>query len=349
MACTCRGSDPGVVLRGGVGISVRGTGTPASPLVIDSNLAESLVLEAHDSATVNFSLSGIGTLDDPYVLSADTASAMTLTGLGDVISAAPDAGAVPTWVPASGGRPGHWEFIVPTLVSSPSSPSGPSGPGVPSTWSATALTGIVPDVNLPARLSSTSSALPTGTNLNTVVSSGWYRGIGITNAPDTTQWWYVEVIGSSSVNVFQTAYRMSGDETYRRRLINGTWSAWTRVLSRTDVDAGYLDNRYPHIGGTNVITDAMLPMASCAGTAQISATTADGGGFSGQVAIKFPPGRFPDNPQVFFGVSSGASQSQHIGVKPGTLTKDGMTIYYWRANSTNPVEVYWLAYNSRNS
>lgn len=321
MACTCRGSDPGVVLRAGAGIVISGTGTPSSPFDIETDLAEALSVEVRDTATVNLTLTGIGTPEDPYVISADTAGAITLANLGDVISGPPDPGAIPTWVAAAGGTPGHWAFIVPPVAST--------------TLDATKLTGLVPNASLPGRLGATANVLATGFDVNTINSSGWYVGTGLQHAPDSTQWWYIESIVSSASNSVQIAYRMAGDDTYRRRNIGGTWGAWQRVFSASDLAAGYLDSRYPHIGGTNVITDAMLPFASASGYTHVDATTPNNGGFSGTTDVSFPPGRFTDSPNIQLTAATGAGAAQHLGVN--NVTKDGFQVFYWRAASTTGV------------
>lgn len=59
---------------------------------------------------------------------------------------------------------------------------------------------------------------------------------------------------------------------------------------------------------------------------------ADGGGFSASVAVNFVPGRFTVPPAVNVTPITGAAQNMHAGAN--TITANGFTLYFWRANQT---------------
>jgi hypothetical protein len=77
--------------------------------------------------------------------------------------------------------------------------------------------------------------LTANTDLNTVVTAGFYSGNGLTNAPtNEVTWWYVQVyVHSGSVGyVLQRAYHLSATGTpteYIRRRVNNTWTTWVYV------------------------------------------------------------------------------------------------------------------------
>jgi hypothetical protein len=103
--CSCR-------IVGGSGITVTGAGTLSSPYVVANDapgLSESF--QVNDTETVNLTLRGLGTPEDPFILQAD--SSLKLTQLSDVHDpeGGPAVGEVPTWVGV--GSAGHWEFKTP--------------------------------------------------------------------------------------------------------------------------------------------------------------------------------------------------------------------------------------------
>jgi hypothetical protein len=105
--CGCSGSTCSCLIVDGAGTSVSGTGTEGNPYVIDvsgSNIAGTLAVV--DTATVDLTLDGSGSSADPYVLSADSAVAMT--DLTDVTAGdTPATGDVPVWNGTS------WDFAPP--------------------------------------------------------------------------------------------------------------------------------------------------------------------------------------------------------------------------------------------
>jgi hypothetical protein len=90
----------------------------------------------------------------------------------------------------------------------------------------------------PAVVSSDSSSIQwTAADLNTLKSSGFYRGSNMGNAPDATGWWYVivEAHDPSWVKQTATAYASGGSAvagaTYMRMLVSGNWTAWKQVYT----------------------------------------------------------------------------------------------------------------------
>lgn len=109
--CSC-------LIQGGPGIAVTGSGTQGNPYLITADLPDFAdILRVRDTSTVNLSLFGSGTANDPFQLQAD--ATVRLQDLSDVADPqnGPSAGEVPVWVGPS--STGHWEFQVP-----PPSPAG---------------------------------------------------------------------------------------------------------------------------------------------------------------------------------------------------------------------------------
>jgi len=108
----------------GDGVTVSGSGTLSNPYVVSSDfsgIAQSI--QVNDTPTVNLTLRGAGTPTDPLILSADTA--LKMTQLSDVADpeGGPQVGETPVWV--GSGTAGHWEFKVP-----PAAPAGAVNVGV---------------------------------------------------------------------------------------------------------------------------------------------------------------------------------------------------------------------------
>lgn len=74
--------------------------------------------------------------------------------------------------------------------------------------------------------------LPSGTNLNTVVKNGFYNGSGLQNAPNSTDWWYIEVLEHTNGDAYaiQKAYSFYSLSFYMRIMQGGAWSAWSPDL-----------------------------------------------------------------------------------------------------------------------
>ncbi|WP_456288395.1 pyocin knob domain-containing protein [Paenibacillus sp. AK002] len=69
-------------------------------------------------------------------------------------------------------------------------------------------------------------------NLNSIVSTGFYAGENIVNAPTTAvgAWWYIEVIAMSGSHIKQIAMDLFNN-SYQQRTNNGSgWSAWSPEL-----------------------------------------------------------------------------------------------------------------------
>jgi hypothetical protein len=118
MACCGSAGKCSCILQEGTGISVIGSGTTTDPYIIEATLVDlNNFLTVADTATVNLTLTGSGTTENPLQLRAY--STMRLTDLLDVDDpgGSPSVGESPVWV--GSGSTGHWEFLIP-----PPSPAG---------------------------------------------------------------------------------------------------------------------------------------------------------------------------------------------------------------------------------
>ena len=69
--------------------------------------------------------------------------------------------------------------------------------------------------------------LRASTNLDNVITTGYYRCENPVNVPSKiTDWVYVEVIRHDDNNVLQKIYSYNGQHTYSRTLNHGIWNAW---------------------------------------------------------------------------------------------------------------------------
>ncbi len=81
MTCSCGGA-PAVVITGGDGLSVTGSGTVSDPYVISGDVELNMV--GADSTTIDMTVVGSGTVSDPFVISAEaTVSVNDLTDVSD--------------------------------------------------------------------------------------------------------------------------------------------------------------------------------------------------------------------------------------------------------------------------
>lgn len=105
--CGCSGSCD-CLIEGGPGITVEGLGTVEQPYEISAESAMlSQSLHLVDSSTVAWTTTGQGDVGDPLVVEAD--ATLRLTDLTDV-QGAPASGQVPVW------QNNHWEFMAPPVV-----------------------------------------------------------------------------------------------------------------------------------------------------------------------------------------------------------------------------------------
>lgn len=118
MAKDCCGGTVETLVVSGAGIKVTGSGTQVNPYVVTNDLPDfSRTITVRDSDTVNMRVWGEGTIESPFIISAD--SSMSLSKLTDIEDpqGGPIAGEVPVFV--GSGETGHWEFRLP-----PANPAG---------------------------------------------------------------------------------------------------------------------------------------------------------------------------------------------------------------------------------
>jgi hypothetical protein len=71
--------------------------------------------------------------------------------------------------------------------------------------------------------------LSDGTNVNTLITNGSYYVFNGVNAPVSVEGFYFDVVAYSSVYISQTAYTITSNRVYTRRMNNGTWLPWSLV------------------------------------------------------------------------------------------------------------------------
>lgn len=363
---SCNYGVPGddVLLIAGEGVEVTGTGKPGNPYRVSAAVADTLALEVRDSETVNLSMSGAGVPDDPYVVTAESSSNIDLR---DLIGGVAANGRSPVWI----GAADTGEFVFQpagtwycTSTTHPDATQRYQGLEIHETdtglwkefdgtaWvtkaggstsggniSAALLTGIVPEVNLPDRLKAQPGIITD--DLNTAIKTGWYRSNGALNEPVGTGWYWVEVIGHNASYAVQFATSfLPGSPTYRRALINGTWSAWHQLVLVEDAKT-QLGSVFPVLDANGDISREAVPFKMAANHVTFSALTAQNGGWAQTVHVVFPVGRFKSTPDVTVGIHADMSVSQRAGAL--NVTKDSFDLIYWRADSHNGVVVSWIA------
>ncbi len=109
--CSCGGGATcSCVVQGEGNIRVEGAGTSASPYVITSTGDYSANFTVQDTDTVDLSLTGDGSVNEPFQLRADvTAQIQDLSNFNDP-EGGPQSGEVPVWIVD------HWEFQPPPSV-----------------------------------------------------------------------------------------------------------------------------------------------------------------------------------------------------------------------------------------
>lgn len=83
------------------------------------------------------------------------------------------------------------------------------------------------------------SVIISGSNLNDYLKTGFYRGVGLINAPfNNNGWWYVIIETHDSTWVTQRATSFGSGNipnvTYQRTMNGGSWSDWAQVWTTQD-------------------------------------------------------------------------------------------------------------------
>lgn len=109
-------------------------------------------------------------------------------------------------------------------------------------------------------------------DMDTLVSSGFYDGAGLTNAPDGG-WWHIQVQNHTNGTgyVLQTVYPLtesgfSSRYPYARLRNNGTWGPWREILTQDRI-AAWVAASLPPGGGAPLrfVMDAQLTGANATG------------------------------------------------------------------------------------
>jgi hypothetical protein len=66
-------------------------------------------------------------------------------------------------------------------------------------------------------------------DLNADLTTGWYMGSNMANAP-TSEWFWVEIIRHNHLWTVQNAYCFNRQSYYQRMKINGNWTPWSQDL-----------------------------------------------------------------------------------------------------------------------
>ncbi|MEH7464349.1 BppU family phage baseplate upper protein [Bacillus thuringiensis] len=82
--------------------------------------------------------------------------------------------------------------------------------------------------------------LADGTDLNTVIKNGFYRGTKLVNTPTSDAFWYIQVYSHSNPDYacMQTAYSLNNSNNkslYVRKKAGGVWTNWERHLTSSDL------------------------------------------------------------------------------------------------------------------
>lgn len=81
--------------------------------------------------------------------------------------------------------------------------------------------------------------LADGTNINSLIQSGWYEGNSLLNRPSGTSWIRLMVIAhSSTLYAQQVAFDFFYNRMYIRLLSGGTWGGWTEVTNQATAQIG---------------------------------------------------------------------------------------------------------------
>lgn len=82
-----------------------------------------------------------------------------------------------------------------------------------------------------------------GTNLNTMRNSGFFRGSNLINSPDgSTNWFYVQYMNhDGSYYSLQIAWDYFADKMYFRRYENAVWKPWVRISTSSDAPSGMVN------------------------------------------------------------------------------------------------------------
>lgn len=138
--CGCSGSSGcSCVVTGGAGVEVSGSGTGPDPYVIDATgTSITGTIGVTDTSTVDLTLTGSGSVSDPYNLSAD--AALEVADLTDVATGAPATGDTLLWdgtqwvygPPSAGG--GGAVVTTTAPISGDGSVASPLGLATSGTW-----------------------------------------------------------------------------------------------------------------------------------------------------------------------------------------------------------------------
>lgn len=124
--------------------------------------------------------------------------------------------------------------------------------------------------------------LSEGADLNTVISTGFYRGRNLLNGPDgdgVHEWTYIRVTSSDSNFVLQEAIDFNGVVSAYRNKVNGSWTNWEKYATvnslKNQINTGWvfagfqnsyykrcgdiLTVRYNFTGNGNTFTFAKIP------------------------------------------------------------------------------------------
>ena len=128
----------------------------------------------------------------------------------------------------------------------------------------------------------TALLLSEGADLNTVISTGFYRGRNLLHGPDSDgvhEWTYIRVTSSDSNFVLQEAIDFNGVVSAYRNKINGSWTNWKKYATvnslKNQINTGWvyagfqnsyykrcgdiLTVRYNFTGNGNTFTFARIP------------------------------------------------------------------------------------------
>ncbi|WP_374018994.1 pyocin knob domain-containing protein [Paenibacillus thiaminolyticus] len=188
-------------------------------------------------------------------------------------------------------------------------------------------------------------------DLNDDLTTGWYMGTNMANAP-TSEWFWVEIIRHNHLWTVQNAYCFNRQSYFQRMKINGNWTAWSQDLFQSGVDAKQaIVDAINSKGGNASANDSWATLAAAiaeihSGSAllpNISAyvrksTLAEGIGYDTADAAVLPA---RTSGFVFTATRGGSSGIQCGGMRPGGIAEilivdsSGASVALLRASSEN--------------
>lgn len=136
-------------------------------------------------------------------------------------------------------------------------------------------------------------------DLNNLKTSGiYYASTSATNKP-TVNNGYVTVVSTGALYVLQIFTRYSANARWMRLLVNGTWGAWTKIITEADYSSSFGTNGYTVTPGGLITQWGRIDTAVTSGEGSITGVSLpiafSNSSFVPQVSVNTYPGRVAVN------------------------------------------------------